>query len=170
MLGLDLRQQHRRLDVAPRPALVVDDGDADAVAHRRRVAQIPGLGEGEEGRLDISGIAEIAVGDATADLQVDNAFLKPVARDQLGLDLDDRLRREGHRDFEFAKRAFKPRQMEIIVDQAPVDDGGHFIDAVAKQQTPVEDRDCRLVLADEPAFHIDFACHDYSRFGEVAGR
>ena len=50
----------------------------------------------------------------------------------------------GSASADLADRALQPRQMRGVVDQFAVQHGGHFVDAVGKQEAAVEDRDLGL--------------------------
>ena len=50
----------------------------------------------------------------------------------------------GSASCDLADRTLQPRQMRGVVDQLAVQHGGHFVDAVGKQEAAVEDRDLGL--------------------------
>ncbi|MGY4340711.1 hypothetical protein ACVWW3_005617 [Bradyrhizobium sp. LM2.9] len=121
---------------------VLADGRVDDVLLR---------GEHHQARLDVAlGEGEVAalVGP-TRDLEIDEAVLDLVARDQFLLDLGDALDRLGQLQLDLADRALQPRQMRGVVDQLAVEHRRDLVDAVGEQETAIEDRDFSVRERDE---------------------
>ena len=91
------------------------------------------------------GKREVAPGvGAARHLKIDHAVDEIVALDQLFLDFLDACDAFGQLQRNLADRPLQPRQMRGVVDQLAVEHGGHFVDAVGKQETTVEHRDLGL--------------------------
>ena len=137
---------------------------ARAGLRQRRVDDLLGLREGDEGRPHIGGKGEVAIARAAGDLHVDEAFGYAVARDQLAFDLHDLLSRERRRDFDCRQRAVEAIEMRVVVDELAVEHRADLVDAVGEQEAAIEHGDLRLGARDVVAIDVDLLAQPRSPF------
>ena len=158
LLRQHLRQHRDALDIATRPPNIGHGMQRDTV--RMRIAAerlLPRVGEAGGGHARRKG--EIAFGHTARDLQVHQPFVNPVLIDQRLHQRHPLGRRVRRRNGDGGERALQPDEMPVGVEEAPAEDRGHLVDAVAEEQPAIEDRDLRLRLGHElpvqPAYRHD---------------
>ena len=121
------------------------------------------MGEGDHGRRHALGIEKVAIGHAAGDLEIDDAFLDLVQRDQLGMQRAELGMAERRGDLHLGERAVEPREMIFKIERLAAQDRRHLVDAFGEQESAVEDRDFGVGLRHEAAIHIDGAGHGVGR-------
>src|SRR6056297_1371674 len=158
-LGEGGPEQLHRLDVPPRPALVVDGDHLGPALRQGRLDDALGLGEQHHRRRDVLGPSEVPVLRAAGDLKVYHPLLDPVAPHQLPMHLQQILVRDRRGHGELAQAPPQPPAVPVEIDELALQHRGHLVDPVGEQEPPVEDRDLRLRLVDVVAVHVDRPAH-----------
>ncbi|MET4835108.1 hypothetical protein ABIF44_004515 [Bradyrhizobium japonicum] len=133
------------------PADVGHRDHVDAGLGRGGVDDVLLGGEHHQARLDVAlGKGEVAalVG-AARDLEIDEAILDLVARDQLLLELGDALDCLRQLQLDLADRALQAGQVRSVVDQLAVEHGRNLVDAVGEQEAAIKHRDLGVRERDE---------------------
>jgi hypothetical protein len=111
------------------------------------------------GRFGVLGKRKIALGHAARHLHVHQPLDEVVAAHEFLFEPGPLRGAVGVCDPDLAERAVEPREMRLVVDQAPVEHGADLVDAVGEQEAAIHDRDRGLLVGHEGAIDVDDASH-----------